>query len=173
MTDYFEYDTQADLFDKRRLTRVEYVLASLPALLGACVLCGVNMGLMKLIQDDAAWAEAGSAMFLFGIFSYWLFQYQSKQLTRRSQDAEVYLYAQTWWHDLGKVIAIANGILPFLGKPLLFVVLCQLVYGSVLPSNSKDNIHGAARLPNPFAQKWHYATYIVALWAGYLLIFIN
>lgn len=166
---YFEYDTQADPFDRRRLIRAEYVLASLPAPLGACVVSGMNIGVMRVIQDNFAWARAGAAMGLLGALSYGIFQHQSKQLRSRYQDAEIYPYAGKWWHDAGKVMAIVNGIFPFCGKPLLFVLLCQLVYGCALPSNRKNNIHGAARPPNPFAQRWHYATYIVALMAVYLL----
>lgn len=166
---YIEYETRPDPFDKRRLNRAEYAVASIPALLFSCLLSVLQIGLMQFFAKNNAWLRAQVAIGLLAYVSYVLFKHQSTQLTRRCQDAEKIPYAAIGLHRCAVVLACCNGIFPLLGKPLLLVVLCQFIYGIMLPLNDKNNIHGAARLPNRFAEKWQYTAHVLACFAVFLL----
>lgn len=159
---FIQYDNQPDVFDRRRLTRAEYALSSLPALAFALFSFALSWGLMWAAEGRIALGRASGAVALWAWASFAVFRHQKKQLMRRCQDAERHYAVQTVIMAAAAGLALLNGIFTFYGKPMILAVLLLLVYGIVLPDNAKPNLHGAARLPNPMAQKGQWLAYVLA-----------
>lgn len=169
--DYFEYDTTPDPADKRRLSRARYALHSLPAMSAALLLALLLRGIMSLMGNGEGLGEAFDAIVLFSLASYFLFRHQHKQLERRCNDAETSQTVEKCLNVLGTLCALCNGVFPFYGKPLVFVLLLQFAYGIALPDNPRNNIHGAAKKELQAARKYWFLGCLNALILLFYLIY--